>query len=342
MILPKVLEEVLHQGGPDGNPGRPDKPRTRDPREMRSADELIDAFCERVRFYAHQMKISWDLAQVILMDTNPDPCNSLLKDEPLEAGVDLKKLHKSYDTCPSIYPLGLITVVDSLVAIQHLIFDEGRYGMDQLLQALRANWSAYEVMQKEFLNAPKYGNDDDYADAWAVKLALRFEQTIGEIRDAWGCTFVSDGGTAAGYQTVGLGCGATPDGRFAMEHLTDGSRSPRAGSDLRGPTATLNSAAKIPFMHPELFNQRFMPTFLEGENRRLFAAYLREWYEKGTVPHIQFNVVSSEVLKDAQEHPAKYPNLQVRVAGYSAFWVDLPRGTQDSIIARTEHAFGHS
>lgn len=99
----------------------------------------------------------------------------------------------------------------------------------------------------------------------------------------------------------------------------------------------LNSAAKIPFMHTELFNQRFMPAFLEGENKKLFAAYLREWYEKGTIPHIQFNVVDNAVLLDAQEHPERYTDLQVRVAGYSAFWIDLPKGTQDSIIARTEH-----
>jgi formate C-acetyltransferase len=342
MILPKVLEAALHEGGLEGDPERPDKPRTKDPRAMTSADELLDAFCEWVCFYTHQMKISWDVAQIIMMDTNPDPCNSLLKDEPLESGIDLKKWHKLYDTCPSVYPLGMITVVDSLVAIQHLVFDEERYTMDQLIHALRANWSGHDVMQKEFLNAPKYGNDDDYADAWAIKVATRLEQTIGQVKDAWGHTFISDGGTAAGYQTVGLSCGATPDGRLAMTHLSDGSRSPMAGADIRGPTATLNSAAKIPFLHPELFNQRFMPEFLEGENRRLFAAYLREWYEKGTVPHIQFNVVSSDVLRDAQAHPENYPDLQVRVAGYSAFWVDLPRETQDSIMARTEHGFGSS
>jgi formate C-acetyltransferase/4-hydroxyphenylacetate decarboxylase large subunit len=82
-----------------------------------------------------------------------------------------------------------------------------------------------------------------------------------------------------------------------------------------------------------------MPQFLEGENRNLFAEYLREWYEKGTIPHIQFNVVDSKVLREAQEDPEKYTDLQVRVAGYSAFWIDLSAETQDSIVARTEQAF---
>jgi formate C-acetyltransferase len=339
LILPKVLEEALHQGGPNGNPNRPDKPKTKDPREMQSCDELLDAMLERVLFYAKEMKVSWDLAQEVLMNTYPDPCNSLLLEGPLNRGIDLKKMHKEHDTYPAVFILGMITVADSLAAIQHLVFDKKKYTMDQLITSLKVNWQGYEVMRQEFINAPKYGNDNDYADAWAVKFATRFEETISQVQDAWGCRFISDGGTAAGYQTVGLACGASPDGRLAGSHLTDGSRSPMAGADKKGPTAVLNSASKIPFMHTDLFNQRFMPVFLEGKNQKLFASYLRVWYEKGTIPHIQFNIVDSAVLLDAQRHPEKYPDLQVRVAGYSAFWVDLPKGTQDSIIARTEHGF---
>jgi benzylsuccinate synthase len=100
-----------------------------------------------------------------------------------------------------------------------------------------------------------------------------------------------------------------------MSSLTDGSRSPMAGADYKGPTSVLNSAAKIPFTHSELFNQRFMPVFLEGKNKEIFKSYLKVWYEKGTIPHIQFNVVDNAILKDAQQHPENYMNLQVRVAG---------------------------
>ncbi len=327
------------RGGDAGSRDRPDKPRTKDPREMRSADELLDAFLQRTLFYAKQMTLAWNLAQEVLMNTYPDPVNSLLLNEPLERGVDLKKLHKEYDTYPAVFILGLITTADSLAAIQKLVFDEQKYTMDEVLTALSENWEGYEAMRQDFLNAPKYGNDDDDADAWAVKLATRFEQTISQVSDAWGYKLVSDGGTAAGYQTAGMACGPTPDGRKAMSTLTDGSRSPMGGADRNGPTAVLNSAAKIPFMHTELFNQRFMPVFLENGNKQVFAAYLREWYDKGTIPHIQFNVVDNAVLRDAQEHPENYKDLQVRVAGYSAFWIDLPKGTQDSIIARTEQCF---
>ena len=111
-----------------------------------------------------------------------------------------------------------------------------------------------------------------------------------------------------------------------------------AGADTSGPTATLNSAGKLPFVHTELFNQRFMPQFLEGDNRQLFAEYLKEWHSKGNIPHVQFNCVDSGILQLAKKEPEKYPDLQVRVAGYSAFFVDLPVETQDSIILRTEQS----
>ena len=336
LIVPKVLEEVLLEGVPGGLEPRPNVPETRDPLTIHSTDELLEALKVRLRYYLNELKISWDIAQQILMTTHPDPCNSLLLDEPLESGIDLKQWHKKYHTYPAVYTLGIMTVVDSVIAIEKLIFQDNKYTLEGLATALMANWDGYEPMRHDFLNAPKYGNDDDFADGLAVKVMACIRDTVQSFRDGWGRSFMIDGGTAAGYQSVGLAVGATPDGRYAMTHLTDGSRSPMAGADRNGPTAVLNSAAKIPFTHMELLNQRFVPIFLEGENKELFAAYLREWYNKGTIPHIQFNVVDSAVLRDAQEHPEKYPNLQVRVAGYSAFWIDLPKGTQDSIIARSE------
>lgn len=112
-----------------------------------------------------------------------------------------------------------------------------------------------------------------------------------------------------------------------------------AGADHNGPTAVINSAGKVPYMHTQLFNQRFQPMWLEKENKELFAAYLRQWYDTGNIGHVQFNVVDSAALHDAQEHPENYQDLQVRVAGFSAFFVDLPKETQDSIVARSEQAF---
>ena len=198
--------------------------------------------------------------------------------------------------------------------------------------------SKCSAMRQEFLNAPKYGNDDDFADNWAKRFLLGMNETINQFKDAWGYTWTMDGSTATGYTMMGLAAGASPDGRLACTSLADGSLSPMAGTDSKGPTAVLNSAAKLPFLHTELFNQRFMPTFLEGANKELFAAYLKTWYEKGTIPHIQFNVVDSEELRDAKVKPEDHSELIVRVAGYSAHFVDLPDHSQDSIIERTVQA----
>ena len=329
----KLLEEVL---GLSEGPAVPGRPRAKDPRQMESAEELLDACCDRLLFYTKIGVNSWNIGHQVIMEYNPDPCNSFLADEPLERGIDLTKLHKEHDTWPNMVLYGLINLADSLAAIQKLVFDEKKYTLERLVNGLKANWQGCEEMRQDFLHAPKYGNDDDFADEWAVKVAVRVHDTVKQVKDAWGYPLTFDGSTAAGYQGAGLPCLASPDGRYASAPLADGSRSPMAGVDKNGPTATLNSVGKIPFQHTDLFNQRFMPVFLEGENKKLFAEYLREWYEKGTIPHIQFNVVDAEVLREAQEHPEKYADLQVRVAGYSAFWVDLSKETQDSIIARTE------
>jgi pyruvate-formate lyase len=272
------------------------------------------------------------------MDYKPDPSNSLLNDETLQRGIDLLRFNKEGDTCPSVIIFGAINAADSLAAIQKLVFDEKKYTIEELLTALQANWKGHEVMRQDFLNAPKHGNDDDYADNWTVKLLVKLDETISAFKDAWGCSFTIDGSTATGYTIMGLITGASPDGRRAGTSLADGTRSPMAGTDRNGPTAVLNSVGKVPYMHTELFNQRFMPEFLEGDNRKLFADYLKVWHKRG-IPHIQFNVVSSEELREAKARPEEHSDLIVRVAGYSAHFIDLAGHTQDSIIERTEQAF---
>jgi pyruvate-formate lyase len=300
----------------------------------------MEAYFERLKYDVRIFTVSWNIAQQVLMERKPDPCYSLLLDETLERGIDVVHFHKEHDTWPEVTPFGGINVANSLAAIQRLVFDQKRYTMEELIQALDANWSGYEAMRQDFLNAPKYGNDDDFADGWARRFLVGQWETVSKFKDAWGCSFTMDGSTAAGHTMMGLAAPASPDGRLACTSLADGSRSPMAGTDSEGPTAVLNSGGKVPFVHSELFNQRFMRTYLEGENKKLFADYLKVWHAKGTCPHIQFNVVSSEELREAQAKPEEHSDLIIRVAGYSAFFVDLPVWTQDSIIERTEQALG--
>jgi pyruvate-formate lyase len=332
-----VLEDVLYRNDQEIRCGHIVLPAGKKVIEMQSADEMLEAYLERVKYYAKIGQVSWNIAQQVLMDHKPDPANSLLNDETLQRGIDLLRFNKEGDTFPCIVIFGAINAADSLAAIQNLVFDEKKYTIEELLTALRANWEGHEVMHQDFLNAPKHGNDDDYADSWTVKLLVKLDETISAFKDAWGSPLTIDGSVATGYTMMGLIAGASPDGRKASTSLADGTRSPMAGRDQSGPTAVLNSVGKVPYMHTELFNQRFMPEFLEGDNRKLFADYLKVWHKKD-IPHIQFNVVSSEVLREAKVKPEEYSELIVRVAGYCAHFIDLPDHTQDSIIERTEQA----
>jgi pyruvate-formate lyase len=339
MNCPEVIGEVLRKNDQEARCGTvvftPGKKATK----MQSADEIMDAYFERVKYYTKIAAVSWNIGQQVLMENKPDPCNSFLMSETLERGIDLLRFHKECDTWPVITSFGGINAVNSFAAIQHLVFDQKKYTIEELVQALDANWSGYETMRQDFLNAPKYGNDDDFADDWALRFLVGVTEAVGTVKDAWGYPFTLDGSTATGYTMMGLTAGAGPDGRMASSSLADGSLSPMSGTDNNGPTAVINSAAKLPYLHTELFNQRFMHNFLEGANKEIFAAYLKTWYEKGTISHIQFNVVDSEKLREAKVKPEKHADLIVRVAGYSAHFVDLPDHSQDSIIERTEQAF---
>lgn len=314
-------------------------PKTKDPRQMESVDELFEAVMEWAQYHAGESLCEYNLGKEMSMQYNPDPFNSLLYDMSLDEGIEAQRLNATRDGWPNYLFIGRQNLADSLAAIQKLVFDEKKYTMDQMITALKADWAGYEEMRQDFLNAPKYGNDDDYADEWCRKVNVRTEEMLNKMHDAWGFKCTMDGSVTILYQMVGQACAASPDGRHAGDFLADGSTSPMAGADKNGPTAVLNSAAKTPYMHTHLFNQRFQPMWLEGENKGLFQAYLRQWYDTMNIGHIQFNVVNSANLRDAQEHPDKYPDLQVRVAGYSAYFVDLPREMQESIIARQEQTF---
>jgi formate C-acetyltransferase len=189
------------------------------------------------------------------------------------------------------------------------------------------------------LHAPKYGNDDDYVDRIAVEVHHRTADVMMESKNRFGYPCRGDGSGISATYAAGAVVPATPDGRRAGEPLADATLSPVFGRDQQGPTAVLKSASKISTekTHNHLLNQKFMPQALEGEKKELFIQYLRAWGDLG-ISQIQFNVVDRKTLLDAQKDPGEYANLLVRVAGYSAYFVDLSKGLQDSIISRTEQA----
>jgi len=262
-------------------------------------------------------------------------------DECIERGMTTTDF-AAYGTynCPEIQTPGGVNVGDSLAVLKKLIFDDKKVTMKELLDAMYNNWEGKEDLRQMCLAVPKFGNDNDEADQMARWVQHGSQEVLGRFTDYWGAQVRSQGAITSGYYSYGRACPATPEGRFDSEPFADGSISPMAGRDTKGPTATMKSVSKVdPQMANELLlNQKFMPQFLEKENKKLFADYLKTWYDLGCW-HVQFNVVDKDVLLDAQVHPENYPDLVVRVAGYSSYWVDLGKPMQDDIIKRTEQSF---
>ncbi len=229
--------------------------------------------------------------------------------------------------------------VDSLAAIKKLIYDEKRYTMAQLVEALKNNWDGHEDMRLDFANdAPKWGNDDDYVDEIMVRCLREVARHSWEIKDPTGNPWPALPENVSGNIHFAPMVHALPNGRRLGDALYDGGISPGPGLDKNGPTAVLKSCAKIDHItegRAFLLNQRLSPTQLSGEKGfQLWSAYMRTWADLG-LDHVQFNMVDDATLRSAQKDPEKYQEVIVRVAGYSAHFVDISRKTQDNIVQRT-------
>jgi len=234
--------------------------------------------------------------------------------------------------------------VDSLAAVKKLVFDEKKYTMDQLITALEANWDGDEEMRLDFVrNAPKWGNDDDYVDSIMVRCLKEIARHSWEIKGPEGKPFPPLPENVSGNIHYANIVGALPNGRRLGDALYDGGVSPGPGLDRKGPTAVLKSVGKIDHItqgRAFLLNQRLSPIQLAGDKGyNLWKSYMRTWADLGN-DHIQFNMVDDSTLRAAQKDPEKYSEVIVRVAGYSAHFVDISRKTQDNIIQRTVQGLG--
>jgi pyruvate-formate lyase len=244
-------------------------------------------------------------------------------------------VHRGDSSLSQVYTQSPINAGDSLAVIKKLVFDEKLVSMDELIRACAANWEGYERLQQRCLGVPKFGNDDDYVDSILANMYHKAAEAIKSVNSHFGTPYTPEATLAAGYFFGGISTGATPDGRRKRETVSDGQLSPMRGRDVNGPTAVLKSCSKVKVSETwnQLVNQKLPPVFVKS--KELFAAYLRTWHGFGNW-HIQFNCQDIEELKDAQIHPENHANLVVRVAGYSAHFIDLTRGIQDDIISRTE------
>ena len=211
-----------------------------------------------------------------------------------------------------------------------------------MMKALKDNFVGHEMIHNIVLNrTPKYGNDDQYADDLMVRTFNDINDAITGRPTVTGGTYRIDMLPTTCHVYFGSVTGATPNGRLALKPLTDGI-SPEKGADIKGPTCVIRSAAKMDHVRTggTLLNQKFTPSSIEGQKGiDNVSALVRSYFKMGG-HHIQFNVVDSAVLIEAQKNPQENKDLIVRVAGYSDNFNNLEKALQDEIIDRTEQSFG--
>lgn len=339
MNFGSALEYALNQGASlmtGKKMGLDEKPAA----EMTSFEEVKAAFYRQFDNLCRHSVILTVEAQRLHREMVPRPFLSSCNEHCLETGRDLSHGGAQYNIGPVITGIGLAVVANSLAAIQKLVFEEHRCDMATLAKALQANWNGYKELCAAAKAAPKYGNDDDRVDGIAREVANHFYDEIHQYHDIFGSPFLTAFMGISNYIPMGRVLGATPDGRCAGEPSSEGV-SPYVGTDVSTPLAAMRSAAKLnQDVHSggTLLNLRLDHNLVATKRGQAnLGAMIQTLFAMGAF-HVQFNCVSSEVLRAAQKNPDNYRDLLVRVAGYSTQFVNLSRSMQDAIIARTEHA----
>jgi len=337
--LPKILEITINNGV-DPRTGKRIGIATGDPKDYGKFEELFRAFTEQLKHFVSVKIVGNDIIESLYANRLPVPFLSLWLGDCVERATDYNVGGARYNTS-YIQVVGLGTVADSLASLRYNVFEKKHFGMAEILESLGRDYGGNEAMRQTFLNkTPKYGNDDPYVDG----IASRIVNTANEIIECSSPTPVRKASRrvyflpTTAHVYFGKVTGATPDGRRAGLPVSEGV-SPVQGADRKGIAAAFSSVAKIDWDQTggALLNQKLSPDLLIGdEDIKKMAHMIRTFFIAGG-HHVQFNVVSAELLREAQARPQDFQDLMVRVAGYSDYFVNLPKGLQDEIIGRTEH-----
>ena len=334
---PKILEITLHNGF-DPISKKQLGLKTGDPREFTSFEQLYDAWKQQMEYFVNLKLAVNNYIERMFSLYAPATFLSLYIDDCIDKGRDYYSGGARYNTT-YIQCTGLGTITDCFTTLKKHVFEDHRYTMDQLLEACEKNWEGEEVLRQYIRNhTPFFGNDDEYADSIAVRVYEDLVKAIeGRPNTRGGKTHLNMLSTTC-HNYFGSVCGASVNGRFAHFAISDGT-SPAHGSDSHGPTAVIKSLGKLDQTKSggTLLNVRFTPQlFKRDEDIKKCASMIRTYFKFGG-HHIQFNIVDTQTLLDAQKHPDQYKDLLVRVAGYSDYFNDMTEQLQNEIIARTEN-----
>lgn len=332
---PICIELVLNHGVPLWY-GKQVCPDMGDLSRFKTYEEFEAAVKEEIKYITKWTDVATVISQRVHRDLAPKPLMSIMYEGCMENGKDVSSGGAMYNFGPGVVWSGLATYADSMAAIKKLVFDEKKYTLQELNEGLKADFANNDRMRTDCLNAPKYGNDDDYADLIAADLINFTEAEHRKYKTLY--SVLSHGTLSISNNTpFGQMTGASANGRKAWTPLSDGI-SPTQGADFKGPTAIIKSISKmsndsmnIGMVH----NFKIMSGLLDTpEGEESLITLLKTACHLGN-GEMQFNYLDNNTLIEAQKHPEQYRDLIVRVAGYSAFFVELCKDVQDEIISRT-------
>lgn len=338
--MSKIIELTLNDGV-DQRTGKQIGPKSGSMETFKSFEDVMEAYTKQTSYFVKLMAAADNAVDMTHGKHCPLPFLSSLVDDCIAEGKSLQEGGAHYNfTGPQ--GVGVANAGDSLTAIKKMVFDEKAITLKELHETLANNFEGQEDLRLMLVNrAPKYGNDDDYADEIAKEAALIYCEEVNKYTNPRGGKFQPGLYPASANVPLGSVVMATPDGRKAWSPLADGV-SPISGYDSCGPTASVLSVAKLDHeiaSNGTLLNQKFHPSAIEGEKGLENLKAVTEAYFQNGGFHVQYNVISRETLLDAQANPEKHKGLVVRVAGYSAFFTALDKSLQDDILARTEQNF---
>ena len=332
---PIAIELTLNHGVPLWY-GKQVTPDFGDVSQYKTFEEFDRAVKEQIKYITKWTSVATVISQRVHRDMAPKPLMSLMYEGCMENGRDVSAGGAMYNFGPGVVWSGLATYTDSMAAIKKLVFDDKKYTLAQLNEALKADFVGYEQVRKDCLDAPKYGNDDDYADYIASDIIYFTEMEHRKFKTLY--SVLSHGTLSISNNTpFGQLTGASANGRKAWLPLSDGI-SPTQGADYKGPTAIIKSVSKLANDNMNIgmvHNFKLMAGLLdapEGEEGIISLLRTASIFGNG---EMQFNYLDNKNLIEAQKNPQMYRDLVVRVAGYSAFFVELCKDVQDEIISRT-------
>ncbi|MBN1113231.1 MAG: glycyl radical protein [Bacteroidales bacterium] len=335
--LTKILELTLNNGF-DKRTKKHIGLKTGELSQLDTFEKLMLAYNNQINHFATIKLMGNNIIERVIAENITAPFLSLIVDDCISSGIDYNRGGARYNTS-YIQGVGLGSVTDNLTALRYHVYENKTISLQELKQAIDNNFvNNYALRETLIFDTPKYGNDDDYADDQARAVFEMFFNAIDNKPSTRGGKYRINLLPTTCHVYFGSVIGAMPDGRLAGEPLSEGI-SPVQGADKCGPTAVLNSAAKLDHIRTggTLLNQKFTPAFFNDESAYdKLTAVVRSYFRMDG-HHIQFNVIDADTLRDAQKNPEKYKNLIVRVAGYSDYFNDLGTDLQNEIINRTEH-----